>query len=56
MCLENSENFDLEKEPKSASEAQKYKCMYGKAYKRHLFFLFRNLFHPNQTFLCSQFS
>ena len=39
MCLENGKNFDLEEDAKLAYEAQKYKCMYDKAYKQHLFFL-----------------
>ena len=39
MCLENGKNFDLEEDAKLAYEAQKYKCMYDKAYKQHLLFI-----------------
>ena len=51
MCLENGEDFDLEKDTELAYEAQKYKCMYDKAYEQHLFFFFsKNLFYPKPKF------
>ena len=43
MCLENGKTFDLQKDTKLAYEVQKYKCMYDKAYKQHLFFLSRKM-------------
>ena len=56
MCLENGEDFDLEKDTELAYEAQKYKCMYDKAYEQHLFFFSQKIyFTQNQNFLCLDF-
>ena len=46
MCLENGEDFDLEKDTKLAYEAQKNKCMYDKAYEQHLFFFLKKFILP----------
>ena len=48
--LENDENFDLQEGPILAYEAQKYKCMYGKAYKQYLFFFFEKCLWPKPNF------
>ena len=45
-----AKNFDLLDDTKLAYEVQKCKCMYGKAYKQHLFFS-KKVFYPNQIFL-----
>ena len=39
-------NLDLEDDTKLAYEVQKYKCMYGKAYKPHLFLFLENSLLP----------
>ena len=49
VCLENGEKFlykssNLHYDTKLANEVQKYKSMYDKAYKQHLFFLSRKMY------------
>ena len=43
-------NLDLESDTKLAYEVQKYKCMYGKAYKQHLFLFLENSLLPKPNF------
>ena len=39
-----AKNLDFQDDTKLAYEVQKYKCMYGKAYKQHLFSLSRKMY------------